>query len=91
MKLVRVRGASKRRREPVVLSVAQFPLLLKELDDPFRTMVIVDLARGLRCSELFALQWRDVLWGERMLLVRRASDRRRERCENQILQCRDAA
>ena len=72
MKLVRVRGASKRRREPVVLSVAQFPLLLKELDDPFRTMVIVDLARSLRCSELFALQWRDVLWGERMLLVRRA-------------------
>ncbi|PYT97094.1 MAG: hypothetical protein DMG38_21190 [Acidobacteria bacterium] len=72
MKLVRVRGASKRRREPVVLGVAQFPLLLKELDDPFRTMVILDLATGLRCSELFALQWRDVLWDECMLLVRRA-------------------
>lgn len=71
MKLVRVRGSSKRRREPVVLGVAQFPLLLKELDDPFRTMVILDLATGLRCSELFALQWRDVLWEERMLLVRR--------------------
>jgi len=72
MKLVRVRGASKRRREPVVLGVAQFPLLLKELDDPFRTMVILDLATGLRCSELFALQWRDVLWEERTLVVRRA-------------------
>jgi len=72
MKLVRVRGASKRRREPVVLGVAQFPLLLKELGDPFRTMVIVDLATGLRCSELFALQWRDVLWEESTLLVRRA-------------------
>jgi integrase len=72
MKLVRVRGASKRRREPVVLAVAQFPLLLKELDDPFRTMVILDLATGLRCGELFALQWCDVLWDECMLLVRRA-------------------
>ena len=72
MKLVRVRGASKRRREPVVLGVAQFPLLLKELDDPVHTMVILDLATGLRCSELFALQWRDVLWDECMLLVRRA-------------------
>jgi integrase len=72
MKLVRVRGTSKRRREPVVLGVAQFPLLLKELDDPFRTMVILDLATGLRCSELFALQWRDVLWDECMVLVRRA-------------------
>jgi integrase len=35
-------------------------------------MVILDLATGLRCRELFALQWRDVLWDERMLLVRRA-------------------
>jgi integrase len=77
---------------PVVLGVAPFRLLLKELDDPFRTMVILDLATGLRCSELFALQWRDVLWGERTLLVRRAIVTGVcERCENQILQCRDAA
>ena len=72
MKLVRVRGASKRRREPTVLDIAQFHLLLKELDEPFHTMVILDLATGLRCSELFALQWRDVLWDELTLLVRRA-------------------
>jgi integrase len=71
MKLVRVRGTSKRRREPLVLSVAQFHLLLEELDEPFRTMVIVDLATGLRCSELFALKWCDVLWDDLTLLVRR--------------------
>ena len=71
MKLVRVRGTSKRRREPLVLTVAQFRLLIGELDEPFRTMVILDLATGLRCSELFALQWRDVLWDDRTLLVRR--------------------
>jgi integrase len=56
MKLVRVRGTSRRRREPIVLEIAQFHLLLKELDEPFRTMVTLDLATGLRCSELFALQ-----------------------------------
>jgi integrase len=71
MKLVRVRGTSKRKREPKVLSVAQFHLLLKQLDEPFRTMVILDLATGLRCSELFALKWCDVLWDDRTLLVRR--------------------
>ena len=71
MKLVRVRGTSKRQREPMVLSVAQFRLLLKELDEPFRTMVILDLATGLRCSELFALKWCDVLWDDLTLLVRR--------------------
>jgi len=71
MKLVRVRGTSKRQREPMVLSVAQFHLLLEELDEPFRTMVILDLATGLRCSELFALKWCDVLWDDLTLLVRR--------------------
>jgi len=71
MKLVRVRGTSKRQREPLVLSVAQFHLLLEELDEPFRTMVILDLATGLRCSELFALKWCDVLWDDLSLLVRR--------------------
>jgi integrase len=71
MKLVRVRGTSKRQREPMVLSVAQFRLLLGELDEPFRTMVILDLATGLRCSELFALKWCDVLWEDLTLLVRR--------------------
>ena len=71
IKLVRVRGTSKRRREPMVLSVAQFHLLLEGLNDPFRTMVILDLATGLRCSELFALKWRDVLWDDLTLFVRR--------------------
>ena len=34
-------------------------------------MVILDLATGLRCSELFALKWCDVLWDDLTLLVRR--------------------
>jgi integrase len=72
MKLVRVRGTSKRQREPVVLTIAQCHRLIEELAEPFRTMVILDLATGLRCSELFALQWCDVLWERSMLLVRRA-------------------
>jgi integrase len=71
MKLVRVRGTSKRECEPMVLDVAQFHLLLRELDEPFRTMAILDLATGLRCSELFALKWCDVLWDDLTLLVRR--------------------
>jgi len=55
----------------VVLSVAQFHLLLEELHEPFRMMVILDLATGLRCSELFVLKWCDVLWDDLTLLVRR--------------------
>ncbi len=51
MKLVRVRGTSKRRHEPIVLGVPQCHRLLAALDDPFRTLVILDLATGLRCLD----------------------------------------
>jgi integrase len=71
MKLVRVRGNSKRTREPKVLTIAQCHRLLQEFGEPFRTMVILDLATGLRCSELLALKWCDVLWDDLTLLVRR--------------------
>jgi len=71
MKLVRVRGGSKRTKEPKVLNIPQFQKLVQELHDPYRTMVILDLATGLRCSELFALKWCDVIWDDLTLLVRR--------------------
>jgi integrase len=68
MKLVRVRGGSKRQKQPMVLTITQFQRLIKELDDPYRTMVILDLATGLRYSELFALKWRDVILDDLLLL-----------------------
>jgi integrase len=71
MKLVRVRGGSKRMKEPRILTIPQIQNLIKELDDPYRMMVILDLATGLRCSELFALKWCDVIWDDLTLLVRR--------------------
>ena len=71
IKPVRVRGTTKRAREPQVLSITQCHSLLAALQDPFRTMAILDLATGLRCSELFALKWCDVVWNDLTLLVRR--------------------
>src|SRR6201987_1997770 len=53
------------------LGVAQFHLFLKELDEPLRTLVILDLATGLRCSEVCDFKWCDVLWDDLTLLVRR--------------------
>lgn len=73
MRLVRVRGVSKREREPYVLGVPECRSLLKHIErEPFRTMVILDLATGLRCSELLALKWCDFDWDGKMLYVRRA-------------------
>ena len=50
MKLVRVRGGSKRTKEPKVLTIAQFQQLVQELNDPYRTMVILDLATGFAAA-----------------------------------------
>jgi integrase len=72
MKLVRVRGVSKREKEPRVLSLSECHRLLDELDEPYRTMVAVGIATGLRCSELFALKWCDFDWANSTMFVRRA-------------------
>lgn len=73
MKLVRVRGMSKRERDPRVLTLAQCQTLLRHLAvEPFHTMVVLDMATGLRCSELLALKWSDVNWVDLTLSIRRA-------------------
>lgn len=57
--------------EPKVLTIARCQRPLQELGEPSRTVVILDLATGFRCSELPALKWCDVLWDDLTLLVRR--------------------
>jgi integrase len=70
--LVRVKGVSRRQKEPRVLNSADIQVLIAKLEDPCRTAVIVALGTGLRCSELFALKWEDIHWEELILSVRRA-------------------
>ncbi len=61
MKLIRLKGVSKREREPCVLTVDQFHALIAEVsEEPYRTMLLTALCLGLRCSELVGLQWGDV-------------------------------
>ena len=72
MKLVRVRGVSKRDREPRVLTVEEFHRLIAQLEEPYSTMVTLAMATGLRCSELFALKWCDFDWLGGTMFVRRA-------------------
>lgn len=72
MKLVRVRGVSKREKEPRVLDVSECHALLAEVEEPYRTMVALALATGLRSSELFALKWCDFDWLNSTMFVKRA-------------------
>src|SRR5260370_28406995 len=56
MSLVRVEGSSKRLRQPRILSVKEFRVLLDELQEPTRTMCIVAACLGLRANEVAGLQ-----------------------------------
>jgi integrase len=69
---VRVKGVSRRQKEPRILNASEIHKLVSKLEDPCRTAVLVALGTGLRCSELFALKWEDVHWEEWTLSVRRA-------------------
>jgi len=60
--LVRVEGSSKRLRQPRILTVEEFRLLMDQLQEPIRTMCIVAACLGLRASELVGLQWGDFDW-----------------------------
>ena len=73
LSLVRVKGISRRQAEPRILAASEIQTLIAALPmDPYRTMVVLALSTGLRCSELFALKWLDVDWEKLTLLVRRA-------------------
>jgi len=59
--LVKIKGGIKRQKRPRILSVEEFTSLLSKIpEEPFRTMVLLDMGLGLGCSELFALKWSDV-------------------------------
>jgi integrase len=68
--LVRQRGG--RRSIPRVLSVGEIRLVLEELIEPYRAMVLVAACLGLRASEVMGLQWGDFNWEDLTLLVRRS-------------------
>jgi integrase len=54
-----VRQPSTRQKMPTVLEPAEVCELLKQLESPFRLLVLLDVTTGLRRSELFALKWSD--------------------------------
>jgi len=73
IKLVEVRGISKRRKTPMSLSIGQFYLVVGLLPEPYRTMALVAQCTGLRVEEVLALFWSDIDFDEMTMMVTRAS------------------
>ncbi len=66
-----VRQSGGRRAIPRILTVQEIKLLLAELAEPCRTMVLVAACLGLRASEIMGLQWSDFDCDYRTVLIRR--------------------
>ncbi len=72
IKLVRVRGSSRRQEIPRVLTPEQFCLLPPLIPEPYRTQVWIAGCLGLRPSEIMPLQWDDFDFENRTLLIQRS-------------------
>jgi integrase len=66
-----VRQGANRERIPDVLELAEIQLLFSKLGVREWTLALLDAATGLRVSELLALRWRDVDFGNLELNVSR--------------------
>jgi integrase len=66
-----VRQSGGRRAIPRILTVQEIKLLFAQLDEPYRTMVLIAASLGLRASEIMGLQWSDFDWVNRTVLIRR--------------------
>jgi integrase len=69
--LVQNKGATRKVRKARCLTAEQFHALVKELHEPFATMVLVCICCGLRISEALALRWADMDWLGSRLSIRR--------------------
>lgn len=62
MRLVKIPGAWENQKEVWDLQLEEFHRFRKLLEEPFRTLVLVQTAWGLRISEVRGLKWKDVDW-----------------------------
>jgi integrase len=71
LELVKIKGGSKRQKQPVVLSPEQFRQLVAQLEEPYRVMAIVAMCTGLRISEVLALRWEHIDFAAGEMFVQR--------------------
>lgn len=67
-----VRQSAGRKAIPRTLSTREIGVLLPQLAEPYRTMVLVAACLGLRVSEIIGLHWGDFNWEDLTLLVKRS-------------------
>ena len=69
LKLVKIKGGSKRQKTLVTLTQEEFQSLLAQLREPIRSMAIIAMCTGLRISEVLALRWERLDFSAGTMLV----------------------
>ncbi len=59
-------------REMDFLTPQDIRLLLKNSDEPLRTIILTAVLTGMRRGELLGLQWKDIDWNRKIIFVRRS-------------------
>jgi len=72
MSLLKLKGLTKRVKQPRALSVEELQSLWAHLDEDTRTMSMVDASLGLRASELLGLRWEDFDWKSLRVKIQRS-------------------
>jgi integrase len=72
MKLVKIKGVTKRTRKRLILTVDQFHALLPLLPGHVRMMVVLAMCTGMRISEILALRWIDIDFEQKVISIRRS-------------------
>lgn len=73
MDLVSIKGGTKRKRRPKLLTPHQLKHLMSKIEErPVSVIVVVLMCLGLRFSEVLGLQWGDVDWKNLMIEIKRA-------------------
>jgi integrase len=70
--ITKVRQSAQRQKEPEILDANELSRLLTSLPDPFRSMVFVAAATGLRRGELIGLKWEDIGFDAGLIHPRRS-------------------
>jgi integrase len=70
--ITKVRQGAQRQKETDILDVEELTGLLTSLHEPFRSMVFVAAATGLRRGEFTGLQWADIDFEAGLILPRRS-------------------
>jgi integrase len=72
MEFVEIKGISKRRKRPVILTVEQFFLILPLIPQPYRMMALLAQCSGLRVEEVLAIEKPDIHFGKLSMQIVRA-------------------